>query len=193
LKKIKECDTNIFKEIILMKRTILIMVVFLGLINLNFAQEQMQKIYKSVEINLMSDIAPYNAVFNIGIEKLYGSLIFSYYPTFFQKYDTKYIGLGMGIGSILHLTEDIFFNPELMCTSTVEMNNMLFFSIKNIFGYKISKHFDLFLGPSVTWVHHPANSYDLHFIGIPYLGRININENNTVILLGTKAGIRLKI
>jgi hypothetical protein len=138
----------------------------------------------------MSDIAPYNAAFNIGIEKIYGSLMVSYYPALFPEY--KYIGLGFGIGSNIFINKNIFFNPEIMSIFTLENNSTTFFGLKTNFGYQINSFFSIFLGTGITLINHPVEHYDFHFIGIPYLGRTEINENNTIIFLGTKIGIRFK-
>jgi hypothetical protein len=140
----------------------------------------------------MSDIAPINLMFNIGIEKIYGSLIVSYYPTFSPKYETKYIGLGFGIGSNIFISNNIYFNPKIMSIFLLENKNTTFTGIKAILGYKINSFFSIFLGPGITWINYPKEHYDFHFIGIPYLGRTEINKNNGIIFWGTEIGIRLK-
>jgi hypothetical protein len=140
----------------------------------------------------MSDIAPINAVFNIGIEKIYGALIVSYYPAFFPEYKTKFIGLGFGIGSNIFINKNIYFNPEIMSVFTLENKSTTFLGLKADFGYQINSFFSVFLGPGITWINHPVEHYDFHFIGIPYLGKTKINKNNTIIFFGTEIGIRFK-
>ena len=168
---------------------------FICVMNFSFSQEVdtgKNILDKSTDVALMSDIAPINAAFNIGIEKLYGSLIVSYYPTFFPEYETKYIGLGFGIGSNIFINKNIYFNPEIMSVFLLENKNTTFIGIKANFGYRINSFFSVYLGPGITWITYPEEHYDFHFIGIPYLGRTEINKNNSIIFFGTKIGIRFK-
>ena len=147
-------------------------------------------LYKSVDVSFMSDIAPINAALNIGIEKIYGSLIVSYYPTFFPEYETKYIGLGFGIGSNIFISKDLFFNPKIISVFLLGNKNTTFVGLKADFGYKINSLLNVFLGPGITWVTYPIKYFDFHFIGIPYLGRTEINDQNSIIFFGTEIGIR---
>jgi hypothetical protein len=97
-----------------------------------------------VEASLMSDIAPFNAVFNIGIEKIYGSFIVSYYPTLFPAYETKFVGLGIGIGSNIFFNKNIYINPKLTGIFTLENKGALFFSLRVNFGYEINSVLSIF-------------------------------------------------
>jgi hypothetical protein len=180
-----------------MKKAWFLCILLIGAVNLCFSQElDTEKnninLYKSVDVSLMSDIAPYNVTFNIGIEKIYGSLIVSYYPTFSPKYETKYTGIGFGIGSNILINKNIYFNPKIMGIFTLENKNTTFSSLKTDFGYQINSFFSIFLGTGITWINHPVEHYDFHFIGIPYLGRTEINEKNSIIFLGTEIGIKIK-
>jgi hypothetical protein len=179
-----------------MKKSWIYCILFLGIMNLSFSQELYKEensinLYKSVDVALMSDIAPINVAFNIGVEKIYGSIIVSYYPTFSPEYETKYIGLGFGIGSNIFINKNIYFNPEIVSIFTLESKNTTFLSIKANIGYQINSFFSIFIGPGITWINHPVEHHDFHFIGIPHLGRAEINEKNSILFFGTKIGIRL--
>jgi hypothetical protein len=139
----------------------------------------------------MSDIAPYNVIFNIGIEEIYGTFIISYYQTLFPAYETKFIGLGIGIGSNVFVNKNIYINPKLVGVFTLENENTLFFSLRMNFGYKINSILSIFLGSSVTWLNHPIEHHDFHYIGIPYLGKTYVDEKNTIKYLETEIGIRI--
>ena len=178
-----------------MKKTWIFCILFIGIMGLSFSQEldtggNNINLYKSVDVTLMSDIAPINVAFNIGIEKIYGSIIVSYYPTFSPEYETKYIGLGFGIGSNIFINKNIYFNPEIISIFTLENKNTTFFGLKANFGYQINSFLSIFLGTGITWINHPVEHYDFHFIGIPHLGRTEINENNSIIFFGTMIGVR---
>ena len=180
-----------------MKKAWFFCILFICIMNLSFSQEvdtdrKNLGLYKSIDVSLMSDIAPINTMLNIGIEKIYGSLIISYYPTFFPKYETKYVGLGIGIGSNIPINKNIYFNPKIMGIFTLENKSTMFFGLKADFGYQINQLFSIYLGPGVTWINHPVEHYDYHFIGIPYLGRTDIDEKNTLIFFGTEIGIRFR-
>ena len=180
-----------------MKKVWFFCILFICIMNLSFSQElytdrENLNLYKSIDASLMSDIAPINTMLNIGIDNIYGSLIISYYPTFSPKYETKYVGLGIGIGSNIFINKNIYLNPKIMSIFTLENKSTMFFSLKADFGYQISPYFSIYLGPGITWINQPVEQYDYHFIGIPYLGRTNIGENNTFIFFGTEIGTRFK-
>jgi hypothetical protein len=180
-----------------MKKTWIFCMFLVGAINLSFSQEADAEknninLYKSVDVSFMSDIAPISAAFNIGIEKIYGSLIVSYYPSLIPEYETKFVGLGFGIGSNIFINKNIYFNPKIISIFTLENESTNFSSLKTDFGYQFNSFFSIFLGTGITWINYPENHYDFHFIGIPYLGRTEINEKNSIIYLGTEIGIRIK-
>jgi len=180
----------------MIRKTWIFCSLFICVMNFSFSQGLDTKnninLYKSVDVALMSDIAPINIMFNIGIEKIYGSLIASYYPTFFPEYETKFIGLGFGIGSNIFINSNVYFNPKITSIFLLENKDTTFLGIKANFGYKINSFFSIHLGPGITWINYSAKYYDFHFIGIPYLGRTELNKNNSIIFLGTEIGIRFK-
>jgi len=177
-----------------MKKIWVLCILCIGITNVTFSQERAINntyLFKSVDVSLMSDIAPINAAFNIGIEKLYGSLIASYYPSLYPEYSTKYIGIGIGMGSNIYINKNIYFNPEIMSIFTLENKSTLFLGLKADFGYQINSFLGAFMGTGITWINHPIEHHDFHFIGIP-LGRTEINENNSMLFFGIEIGARIK-
>jgi hypothetical protein len=139
--------------------------------------------YKAVELST-NEVAAINIAFKIGVDKLYTSIIVSHNP---MKADVKeQIFTGMGLGSIIAINENLFFNPELAFINTAVESTQQDLSLAPSFGYKIMSGLSVLIGPSITWAYTKKDEE-------PFFCIIHhkINEQNSI-LLGGKAALRFQ-
>lgn len=95
-----------------------------------------------------NELYPANLSFKIGMRQLYTSFQSSYNPDFKNEF-----ALGAGIGSLLQLSNRLYFNPEAMIQHTIDKNTHMFVSLATNLGFAVSDHWSVVAGPSVTWSH----------------------------------------
>jgi len=157
--------------------------------------------YRAVEYSF-SEFFPVTAGFKLGVEKLYTSFLFGYNPS--VEFDKKHLAFGLGLGSIIPITDIFFINPEINSMSTFSWINGVFwdqdngvsweegnasvYSLVPYFGFKFAKHFSVVAGPalSVVSANNGATAPDPLFSIVKH----TINERHSLVL-GARAGIRV--
>ena len=142
--------------------------------------------YKAIELNI-TEIAPINLSFKIGVDKLYTSIGISYNPK--EANIKKVIFIGYGLGSIIPINSYFFFNPELLYNDTIIENYPIYLSLTPYFGYKIISGLSVLVGPSITWA-YTKNDIKM---ATPFFSIMNhkINEKNSL-LLGCRIALRFQ-
>jgi hypothetical protein len=138
--------------------------------------------YRALEVSL-SEIAPVNISFKLGVEKLYTSFNLAYNPNAEQK-----TMCGVGIGSIIPLKNQFFFNPEIFQMNTIkECSNQQFLRIVPAFGLKY-KRMNIIAGPSVCYFYSGKdripNQPFMQIFGHEF-------DSRNKIVVGVQAGIRV--
>jgi len=110
--------------------------------------------YKAVKIGI-TEMYPLNLSFDIGVKKFYTTISGSYNGALLNKY-----AVGFGIGSIIDINKNIYFNPEaiIQATDVDDIKNNRLLSIRPQFGIKISSTLDVLCGPSLVWQNAVAPS-----------------------------------
>jgi hypothetical protein len=125
--------------------------------------------YQAVEYNF-SEFYPLNIEFKIGAERFYTNFIVAYNS--FEELDPKKIAIGLGIGSILPISDYFFINPELNgLTSLFSDKDNQLLSFTPFLGFNLNKNFSITVGPSITW---------LHSFNYVELQKTNLNRKFTV-------------
>ncbi len=129
-----------------------------------------------------SEMFPVNLSYKVGVKPLYTSFVASYSPEL-----THNLAVGLGVGSILPLTESFYFNPEILTQNKVVSENGFLHSLALNVGYCLTDKLHLSLGPSLVW-NHAVNSSDL--INENYaIKKWELDDRNTL-LIGARIGIR---
>ncbi|MGD9492776.1 MAG: hypothetical protein AB7V36_05435 [Bacteroidales bacterium] len=130
--------------------------------------------YRALEVST-NNLFPINLACKLGVKKLYTNIILSYVPG-----NDAYFSVGLGLGTIVPISCDFFFNPEVNSQSSLENNSIQALSMNLNAGYQITPRWHLLAGPSFSWeyktylrdFHNPAYYIWLH----------EINEKNRLIL-----------
>jgi hypothetical protein len=138
--------------------------------------------YKAIELGV-SDIAPFNVSFKIGVEVFYTSFNVSYNP--FRDGIREQIIWGAGFGSIIKLGETFFINPEIISYNTINERFQHYLSVVPYFGCKIIPNLSVVAGPSIVWISTNKNSENPFYSIIKH----SLNDSNEL-YLGARIGIR---
>jgi hypothetical protein len=141
--------------------------------------------YRALEL-AFAETMPLNLAFKIGTEKFYNSLSLSYDPGITET--RAAFGFGYGIGSIVPVAKDFFFNPEINGTVTFEFKQN-FVSLTPLAGFKLGSRFSIVAGPSLTYMYvqeDSDNAGPLFTIGK------ELSEGHSL-LLGARAGLRFRL
>jgi hypothetical protein len=135
--------------------------------------------YKAVELSV-NEIAPLNAAFKIGIDKLYTSINVSYNPMKAGFSDALFTGFGLG--SNIPIKELFFFNPELIMTTAIIKWNNYYVSLAPNFGVRIISGLSVLVGPSIAWEYIGGD----HDSAKPFFSILNhpINDDNRLLIWG---------
>lgn len=138
--------------------------------------------YRALEVSL-SEIAPVNVSFKLGVEKLYTSFNLAYNPNAEQK-----IMYGVGVGSIIPLRNHFFFNPEISnMISTKKHSAQQFLRAVPAFGFQY-RRMNIIAGPSVSYFHSGkdriTNQPFMKIFGHEF-------DSRNKIVVGVQAGIRV--
>jgi hypothetical protein len=104
--------------------------------------------YKAIEFGV-SEMAPFNLSFKIGIEQFYTSFILSINP--FGDSSREWILWGVGFGSIVQLNKRLFINPEITSHYAVVTGDRHYLGFIPHIGYNIIPNLSIVIGPSVIW------------------------------------------
>jgi hypothetical protein len=142
--------------------------------------------YHAIEYSF-SEFYPINVGYKIGVEKFYSTLYLAYNP--FDEISKNRFAWGLGIGSIIPITNSFFFNPELNSISATGKNTNSLLSIVTSFGYKFSDKLSITAGPSVTWI----GRSDSETFQEPFFTIINneIDKDNSIVV-GLRFGLRYR-
>jgi hypothetical protein len=142
--------------------------------------------YKAVELGV-SEIAPFNASFKIGVERLYSSFIVSYNP--FDDGMRDQIILGVGVGSIIPIGKKFFFDPEITTHHAITESFQHYLSIAPSFGYTITPNLSIVAGPSLVWTYVDNDKgVEISFYRIT---EHSINDKNELIV-GARMALRFR-
>jgi hypothetical protein len=140
--------------------------------------------YRALEVSF-SEIAPVNVSFKLGVEKLYTSFNVAYNPNAAQE-----MMFGMGIGSIISLKNQFFFNPEISQMHTLQTkrcSNQQFWKAVPAFGFGFGR-MNIVAGPSVCYSHATSDGISNQPV-MPIFSHAFDSRNK--IFAGVYAGIRV--
>lgn len=131
----------------------------------------------------------FNLSFRIGVKKLYTS--FSVSCNHLEEENN--LNFGMGMGSIINLSEKLFFNPEISSSSNSGSwgkEYKTFTSLNLAMGYNITSKLHFSFGPSIS--HSHSNTENEFFE--PYFNTLShqINKRNQI-NLGFRAGLNFSL
>jgi hypothetical protein len=107
--------------------------------------------YHALELSL-TEMHPINLSYKIGVSQLYTTFNFSYDPA-----NAKNIAIGAGLGSILPLSKNFFFNPEYVSQTFFLNDFQQMNSFAAMVGYQFGQHLSLMAGPSVVLQYESRN------------------------------------
>lgn len=137
--------------------------------------------YRSFDIST-TEMFPVNLSYKIGVKPLYTSFVVSY-----DRHLPHKLATGIGIGSILPLSESLYLNPELLSQNKLVSENTFLYSLGLNVGYCLSEKLHLSLGPSLVW-NHARNTNDLFHENVAI--RKWAIDDHTNLFLGVRIGIR---
>jgi hypothetical protein len=177
-----------------MKKLFLVFVLITGVATMSFAQQAgSDNLYTAVEYSC-SEFFPITIGLKIGIEKIYGHLFMAFDPAG-DGPAAKDTALGGGVGSKLSLSESgkFFFNPELYALAILKESQTQMGLIA-YFGYNISDHFSIAIGPSATWsrVGAPYQVRDPHYSLINETYLSNNDDQRNGVTISARAAVRYK-
>ncbi len=93
-----------------------------------------------------SEMHPVNLSFKIGVKPLYTFIIASY-----SGHNNKLFEYGFGVGSIIGISNRVFFNPELKSVTSSKDFNTHYYSFAPKIGYEFTDNIYIAGGPSILW------------------------------------------
>jgi hypothetical protein len=139
--------------------------------------------YRALEVGV-SELAPVNLSFKLGVKKLYSSFNVAYNPPATGK--TMF---GLGLGSIIPLKKSFFFNPELIMMNAFcieKKYSQQSLSLTPAFAYQY-KSLNIVAGISVNYLYTDKDNS----LNEPFFQILNYEFNSyNKIILGARAGIR---
>jgi hypothetical protein len=137
--------------------------------------------FRALEVST-SEMFPVNISYKIGIKPLYTTFMISYDPEL-----PHYLASGIGIGSILPLSESLYFNPELMTHNIIVSDNSFLHTLALNVGYKLTDQLHLTAGPSIAW-NHSSNTNELFKENFA-IRKWALDDHNNL-FVGVRIGIR---
>jgi len=140
--------------------------------------------YRAVKVS-MNEMYPMNLAFDIGVKKFYTTIVGSYNGDLKKKY-----AVGLGIGSIIDIYRNVYFNPEAIIQST-DVNNISnnrILSLRPQVGFKLFSNIDVLWGPSLVW----QNAEGQAVLNKPFYSLFKTAPDNKNNLIGG-ANISLKL
>ncbi|MCL1992790.1 MAG: hypothetical protein FWG66_07570, partial [Spirochaetes bacterium] len=96
---------------------------------------------------------------------------------------------GVGFGTIIHINNSFFINPQLNTLNTIGRNGSHLLSFVPNVGFNLSESISITLAPSLTWAYN-FSSREVQQPAFSIL-RHNINSSNDIVI-GARAGIRFR-
>jgi len=90
----------------------------------------------------------FNVGFKVGLKQFYTTIFVSYNSA--TESNLKHLATGAGFGSLIPITERLFFNPELQSTITQGKYTHQLISAVPYFGINLTKRLSITAAPSVT-------------------------------------------
>ncbi len=118
---------------------------------LGFVSVVRQGGYRAFEL-AVTETHPLSASFKLGIPWIYTSFVLALDPGTIRRSAS-----GLGIGSVVPLTDTVYFNPEIQSSTTFEVGNRQFVSLTPAVGFRVAPRLDLVAGPSVVWSYSHGN------------------------------------
>jgi hypothetical protein len=140
--------------------------------------------YRAIEISA-NELYYFNAVFKLGIRKMYTNLVYGYNPNFVNN-----SAFGFGFGTITDINEKRYFSPEIFYFAPLRSGGFNSLSVVNQVGYKLSKSIDLTLGLALTW-HRGESEFDLEDVP-PGIATFQINSTNNLVV-GPRLALRVNL
>jgi len=135
--------------------------------------------YRAVEVSV-NELYPINIGFKTGVPLLYSIIQGSYNNNF-----TRQFALGTGLGSLLKLKGNLYFNPEAVYHSSLVSDGIQATALRLNLRYSLRSHLQIAGGVSFVQLNQEKNKTDEPWFN---LADFKINDNNRL-LIG--AGISL--
>ncbi len=129
--------------------------------------------YMAVEFSA-SELYPVSIGFKTGIPLLYSIIQGSYSHTFNRKF-----ALGTGLGSLLKLKENLYFNPEAIYHSSLVSDGIQATSLRLNLRYSLSSNLQVAGGISFVQLNQNKNSSDKSWFS---LANFKINDNDRLLI-----------
>lgn len=129
--------------------------------------------YRAVEIS-SNELYPVNVSFKTGIPLLYSVIQGSFY----SHYNNQF-AMGTGLGSLIHLKENLYFNPEATFHSSFRSDNFNATSLAMNLIYSINSNLQLASGVSVVQLSYPKDCYQEAYFKF---SKVEINDRNSLIV-----------
>ena len=146
--------------------------------------------YRAIGMSV-SELAPYNMAFKIGVERFYTSFNLAYKPDREAAHEASFAG--WGVGTIVRFNDVLFLNPELISMNNVGKHKQNHTSFVPNLGFRITSGLSIIVGPSFTWtsiwndsdadreIFKPTFSFKEH----------RINDRNRL-FVGGRVGLRVQ-
>lgn len=139
--------------------------------------------YRTIEIGV-SERYPVNLAYKIGVKQFYTTFNLAYTP-----YRGHAVAVGGGVGSIMPLTDGVYFNPELISMNRISKKYWQTHTFLAGFGFELMPGMHLLAAPSIVWDYSyeevPANPF------LPVYSE-SIDRQNAV-SIGFRASLRLEL
>ncbi len=110
--------------------------------------------FKAIELGFTS-MYPYNASVKFGVPKFYTSFGISWNPDFKNQF-----AYGYGLGTNLHFTKSLAFNPEATIQHSIANWDHHFLSLSPQLAYTFSRRISVVAGPTIVWQHVSRFKHD---------------------------------
>jgi predicted transcriptional regulator with HTH domain len=131
--------------------------------------------YRAVEISA-NELYPANVSFKTGVPLFYSIIQGSYNNNF-----TRQFALGTGLGSLLKLKGNLYFNPEAIYHSSLVSNGIKATALRLNLRYSLSSHLQIAGGISFVQLNQEKNKTDEPWFN---LTNFKINDNNRLLIGG---------
>lgn len=135
--------------------------------------------FKALEVNY-NEMYPYNISFKTGVDKFYTFPIVSYDPN--QRHS---LAIGYGIGSLVPMNEEVYFNPELISQTVMSGEFDQLISLGLNFGHQFTENMHFLVGPALVW--NRSSDIEPQF----YLQKWTIDGNDKA-HIGLRASLRYR-
>ena len=140
--------------------------------------------YRAVEFGV-SEIAPFNLSFKIGVERLYTSFLFGYNQ--FRDGIREQIVVGAGLGSIIPAGKGFYVNPEITINNGINEAIQHYVIFTPSVGYTITPNLSVTCGPSIVWAYNNTDGEPPFF----YIAKEAINDEH-ILYIGARAALRFR-